>query len=91
MSIVIQKNAPAHNAEYRDQIRQSLSSPQLRVLCPTAGFEYLVEDLDLPSQGIPFELLDRIAARLHRKIGPQLRIPIDVAQDSEMISPTIPG
>ncbi|MCA1530605.1 hypothetical protein [Bradyrhizobium yuanmingense] len=28
-----------------------------------------MEDLDLPSQRIPFEFLDRIPARLHRKIG----------------------
>ncbi|MCC8968851.1 hypothetical protein H8A95_42975 [Bradyrhizobium sp. Pear76] len=35
-----------------------------------------MEDLDLPSQGIPFEFLDRIPARLHRKIGQEF--PFDL-------------
>ena len=43
------EDAPAHNAENRDQIDQTLSGSQFRLLRLAARFEDLMEDLDLPT------------------------------------------
>lgn len=56
----------------RDQVSKTLGGPELRFLSFAARFEDLVKDLDLPSQGIPFELLDSIRAGADRQICDQL-------------------
>src|ERR1700731_5448321 len=70
------ENPPAQDAEGRDQIGQTLGGPELRLLGFAARFEDLVEHLDLPSQSIPFELLNGVRAGTDRQIGDQL--PIDL-------------
>ena len=56
------EDPPAQDAEDRDQIGQTLGGPKLQFLGFAARFEDLVEDLDLPSQSIPSELLDGVRA-----------------------------
>jgi hypothetical protein len=70
------KDAPTRDAEDRNQIHEPLGRPQLCFLRLAAGFEDLVERLDLPSLRLPFELLDRVKARAHRQI--RERLPVDL-------------
>ncbi|MET4236487.1 hypothetical protein ACVWXN_005936 [Bradyrhizobium sp. i1.4.4] len=59
----------------RDQIGQTLGGPEIRPSF-AARFEDLVEHLHLPSQSIPFELLNGVGAGTDRQVGDQL--PIDL-------------
>jgi hypothetical protein len=70
------EDAPAQDAIDRNQVCQALSGPEFGFFGPTARFEDLVEHLYFPSQGIPFEFLDGVIARLNGQIGDQL--PIDL-------------
>jgi hypothetical protein len=49
-----------------------LSSPKPGIFSSATGLQDLVEDLDLPSHGIPFELLNGRPSRRYRQIGDQL-------------------
>lgn len=63
------EQAPGQNAEYGDQIGKPLGGPQPCIFGSAAGFEYLVEEFDLPTLGIPVELFDGFVGRCYRQIG----------------------
>ena len=64
--------APAHDAEDGDQISKALSGPKPRIFSSASGLQDLVENLDVPSHGVPFKLFDGSASGVHRQIGDQL-------------------
>ena len=70
------ENSPTQYTEHRDQVGQTLGSPEPGALCSAARFEDLMEDFDLPTPGVPFNLLDGIATGPDREIGDQL--PLDL-------------
>jgi hypothetical protein len=78
------KHSPTRDAQYGDKVRKSIGGAQLRVLGFTSGFEDLVEGFDLPTHGIPVELLDCFCTRLDREIGQQL--PLDAGTPGRLIA-----
>jgi len=66
----------AFKANALDRDRQDFIRPCNQPFLLAARFENLVEHLDLPSQTIPFELLNGVGAGTNRQVGDQL--PIDL-------------
>jgi hypothetical protein len=62
-------HAPAYDAEHCDQIRQPLCGAQLGVFGATARLQDFVEYLNLPTQGVPSDLLNSLFEALHVKVG----------------------
>src|SRR5487761_1616247 len=69
LSIVIQKTRQL--TMQKTAIRLTNRSA-VRLLRLAARFENLMKDFDLPSQSVPFELLDRVLTRMDREIGEKL-------------------
>jgi len=59
-------------AQDREQVDDSFSSPKSGLLRLAARFQYLVKGLDLPAQAVPAELLDGIFTATNSQIGDQL-------------------
>ncbi|MGY3591793.1 hypothetical protein ACVIGB_008626 [Bradyrhizobium sp. USDA 4341] len=54
LRLVIDKTSQLRNAKGRDRVGQTLGGPELRLLTFATRCEDLVEDLVVPSRGIPF-------------------------------------
>ena len=65
------ENPPPDDAEEGDQVHEPFRTSQFGLLGFAAGFEDLVEHLDLPPQGIPVELFNGGLEGNHRQIGDQ--------------------
>jgi hypothetical protein len=50
--------APAQDAEYCNQVRESIRCTKPRLLSLAARFQDLVEDFDLPAHGVLVEFFD---------------------------------
>ncbi len=66
------ENPPCQYTGHRNQIGQPLGRSELGFLCAAARLEDLTEDFDLPTLGIPINLLDGIVAAPDGEIGDQL-------------------
>ena len=66
------QHAPADDAEDRDQVGRAIGGAQFCILSPAAGFQDLMEDLDLPAHRVAFDFLDRLGAAGDWKVGEQL-------------------
>jgi putative transposase len=64
-----EEDAPADHGHEGEVFRQPVGGLHPRLLGPAAGLHHLVEDLGLPAQRIPAELLDRPGEIIDRQIG----------------------
>ena len=63
------RNAPADHAAGSDHVDQPGRRAQTGLLYFAAGFQDLVEELDLPPHRLPPQLLDRLLSRSNRQTG----------------------
>src|SRR3954451_13594524 len=70
-----EEDAPADHCDEGEKFHQPLSALQSGLLRATSRLHHLMEDLSLPAQGVPVELLDGLCEVGNRHVGDEL--PVD--------------